>query len=95
MTPDAAAADANSFILYTKTGCPWCEDAVDYLREQGYAFEEIDVRRDPEGYAEMKRLSGQSLAPTLVVGDKVLPDFDVDELEEFLEENGLRRHRQA
>ncbi len=81
---------SETFQLYVKPGCPWCHDAVDYLREHGYAFEEIDVRRDPDAFAEMRKLSGQSLAPTLVVGDLVLPDFDTDELEDFLKEHDLR-----
>ncbi len=78
------------FQLYVKPGCPWCTDAVDYLREHGYAFEEIDVRRDPDAFAEMRKVSGQSLSPTLAVGDLVLPDFDTDELEDFLKEHDLQ-----
>lgn len=79
------------FILYTKAGCPWCIDAVDWLEKRGYAFQEIDVRRDPSKAAELRQLSGQTMAPTLKVGDKVLPDFDTRQLERFLKENGLAR----
>ena len=32
----------------------------------------------------MRKLSGQSLTPTLLVGDRLLPDFGPDELETFL-----------
>jgi hypothetical protein len=32
----------------------------------------------------MRRISGQTYAPTLVVGDEVLPDFGPEELEHFL-----------
>lgn len=77
------------FTLYTKTGCPWCHDAVEWLRQHQYEFREIDVRRDPAAMAEMKRLSGQSLAPTLVTPDgAVLPDFDTRQLEAFLAKHG-------
>ena len=31
--------DDTTFLLYTKTGCPWCADAIDYLREAGYEFD--------------------------------------------------------
>ena len=78
------------FQLYVKPGCPWCTDAVDYLRENGYDFEEIDVRRDPDAFAEMRKISGQTMSPTLAVGELVLPDFDTDELEEFLDEHDLQ-----
>lgn len=79
------------FVLYTKTGCPWCLEAVGWLRQHGYGFQEVDVRRDPAGMAEMRRISGQTLAPTLVVGDKVLPDFDTRQLEAFLTKHGLAK----
>ncbi len=76
--------------LYVKHWCPWCVDAIDYLEQRGYSFDTIDVERDRAAYAEMRRLSGQSLTPTLVVGDKVLPDFGTDELEEFLKEHNIQ-----
>lgn len=83
---------AAPFTLYTKTGCPWCHEAVDWLQQHGYEFQEVDVRRDPAAMAEMKRVSGQSLAPTLVTVDgTVLPDFDTRQLEAFLTKHGLVR----
>ena len=42
------------------------------------------MSRDPDAHDEMIRISGQPLAPTLVVGGKILADFGPDELEEFL-----------
>ncbi len=85
--------------LYIKPGCPWCTQAVGYLNEQGFHYEPIDVLSDPASYDEMKRLSGQSLTPTLVVHDgdpgnlKILPDFGVDELIPFLREHGITPER--
>ncbi len=77
------------FTLYVKSGCPWCVEAVDYLRGEGYAFEEIDVLRNPDDFRKMVEVSGQSLAPTLVAGELVLPDFGVPELEAFLDRHGI------
>jgi len=75
--------------LYVKTWCPWCVRAKQMLDSRGYRYEEIDVEADRAAYAEMKRLSGQSLTPTLVVGEKVLPDFGPPELEAFLSRHGI------
>ena len=75
--------------LYVKTWCPWCIKAKAQLEEYGLPYEEIDVEADREDYAEMIRLSGQSLTPTLVVGEHVLPDFGPPELEAFLKKHGL------
>ncbi len=84
--------DKPEWILYVKTRCPWCVQAVAYLQKHGYAFTEIDVLRDKDAFAKMRQLSGQSLTPTLVIGDLLLPDFGVDELEDFLKQNQLRPH---
>lgn len=75
--------------LYVKPGCPWCIDAIDWLQERGYPFREINVFGDREAYREMIRISGQSLAPTLEVEGKVLPDFDVTQLELFLKRHNI------
>jgi glutaredoxin len=72
--------------LYTKAYCPWCTVAIQWLREHGYDYEEIDVLQDPEAFAELERISGQTMAPTLLTEDgRVLPDFGPEELEGFLE----------
>ena len=81
---------ATHFQLYVKTGCGWCRLAEDYLNRRGYRYERIDVSRDRAAFNEMKRLSEQTYAPTLVAGDLVLPDFGPEELEEFLQEHNLQ-----
>ena len=75
--------------LYNKPGCPWCVDAIAYLKRLGFAFDIVDVRADPEAFREMQELSGQTCAPTMTVGDLVLADFDTDELQAFLDEHGI------
>lgn len=71
-------------ILYIKTGCPWCEDVIEYLVRQGIEVETIVVSGNREAMAEMVALSGQSKAPTLDWHGKVLADFGVEELIPFL-----------
>ncbi len=78
------------WLLYVKGGCPWCHAAVEYLDENGYAYRQVDVRRDATAFARMKELSGQSLTPTLVTEDGLLlADFDTDQLETFLKKHDL------
>jgi glutaredoxin 3 len=80
---------STSMTLYVKAGCPWCRLAEDYLSKKGYKYHPVDVRQDPFAFNELKRLSRQTFAPTLVVGELVLPDFGPDELEEFLKEHNI------
>jgi glutaredoxin 3 len=81
----------SAVILYVKTGCPWCTDAEEYLDRHGYEYERVDVQQDRVAFDEMKRVSGQTYAPTLVIAEKVLSDFGPEELEQFLREQPAPR----
>ena len=80
---------SKELILYVKPGCPWCRKAENYLRELGYTCKLVDVIGDRAAFAEMKQLSGQTYAPTLVVGDLRLTDFGPEELEQFLQQHQI------
>ena len=71
-------------ILYIKAGCPWCNEAVKTLDGYGVEYRLKEVHSDPAAFADMKRKSGQSLAPTLDWHGKILADFGVDQLKPFL-----------
>ena len=72
--------------LYIKRGCPWCVDAESWLTRRGISYHAVDVLSDRVAFAEMKQISGQSLAPTLQMPDgSVLADFDTNQLARFLD----------
>lgn len=76
--------------VFVKPGCPWCIEAIQWLRNNGYEFDEVNVLADPDAFKEMQSLSGQTKAPTLVMDDGLmLADFGVDELVPFLKENDI------
>jgi glutaredoxin len=75
--------------LYSREWCSWCIDAKEYLPEKGYRFTEINVGQDRQAYEEMKEISDQTYVPTFVAGDKVLANFDTDQLEKFLREHEI------
>ncbi|CAN5587863.1 hypothetical protein BH20VER3_BH20VER3_18970 [soil metagenome] len=75
--------------LFSREWCSWCIDAKEYLSVRGYQFAEIDVGQDRAAYQEMRELSDQTYVPTLVAGDKVLANFDTDQLEKFLREHAI------
>ena len=69
-------------------GCPWCEEAIEWLQQQGMEFRVTDVLRDTEAYQRLQAISGQSRTPTLELKDgDVLADFDVCQLEKFLKDH--------
>ena len=69
--------------LFIKPYCPWCQRAERWLKQHGIRYELIDVIADEAAYEEMISLSGQELAPVIVVNGKVLADFGPDQLADF------------
>lgn len=78
-----------SLIIYTKTGCPWCIDALTFLQTHNVQFEEREVRSNPEFMKELEEKSGQTKAPTLDLDGEILADTDAQAIEIFLKEKGI------
>lgn len=78
-------------IIYVKPGCFWCTDAITWLKSKGTPHTVRDVFADHSAFDRMKQISGQTKAPTLEMPDgAVLADFDIAQLERFLEERETR-----
>lgn len=71
-------------ILYVKTGCPYCDEAIKFLDEHGIDYQQKEVLSDARAFEEMRKKSGQTKAPTLDWNGKVLADFGVEDLPGFL-----------
>jgi glutaredoxin len=76
-------------IVYTKTGCPWCKDALALLKDRGVAFEEREVRNNKTYFDELVAKSGQNKTPTLDVDGEILADTDAPAIEAFLKSKNL------
>ena len=73
-----------SMIVYTERACFWCDDLLGFLQENHVDFEEREVRGNPMFFEEMKNLSGQTLAPTVILDDVVYPDSDKEAIKRIL-----------
>ena len=78
-----------SIVIYTKTGCPWCRDALAFLRDNKIAFEEREVLKSPEFFEELQKKSGQSKTPTFDIDGDILPDSDAGQIKEYLTKKGV------
>jgi glutaredoxin 3 len=72
-------------ILYVKTGCPYCAEAMHHLDEKKISYEKVDVRDSAAGREKLEKLSGQTKTPTLDWNGEILADFGTDQLESFLQ----------
>ena len=82
--------ESNLPILYTKRGCPWCDEVVEFLDGHGVGYRQKDVTGDAGAFAEMQKKSGQTKAPTLDWNGHILADFGTDELVPFLRDRNVK-----
>ena len=59
-------------LLYTKTGCPYCDAERAELQAAGVAFREIDVSREPQAIPELLKLTrGRRIVPVVVCEGRI------------------------
>ena len=60
-----------ALVIYTKPGCPYCQQARDYYNSKGIAFIDRDAQTNREYRAEMFKFSGDDpTVPCIVEGGK-------------------------
>lgn len=72
-------------ILYIKSGCPWCREALTFFETHGIELDIRDVNRNTKDMDRMISVSGQTSAPVFEYGEFIVSDFDVDEFRAELE----------
>ncbi len=63
-------------IVYTKQGCPWCDEVRDLLQSKGVSFDERECRHSKKNFDELVEKSGQTLTPTLDIDGTIIADTD-------------------
>jgi glutaredoxin len=66
-------------VLYIKSGCPWCREALSFFNSQGVDLDVRDVNENAKDMDAMVAVSGQTKTPTFLYEDFMVADFDVDE----------------
>jgi glutaredoxin 3 len=61
--------------VYTTDPCGYCRTAKALLAKRRTAYEEINLARDPEGRAELVRLTGMMTFPQFVIDGKPLGGY--------------------
>lgn len=73
-------------ILYIKSGCPWCREAMSFFSQHGVEVSIRDVTRNKQDMQRMVEVSGQTLTPTFEYDEFVVADFSVEEFLDQLEQ---------
>ncbi|MER3428441.1 MAG: NrdH-redoxin [Pyrinomonas sp.] len=60
-----------ALVIYTKPGCPYCQQAKEYYNSKGIEFIEYDAQNDRARRAEMLRFSGGDPTVPCIVQDGV------------------------
>ena len=62
-----------ALVIYTKPGCPYCQQARDYYNSKGKAFTDYDAQNDRARRAEMFKFSDDDpTVPCVVENGKYL-----------------------
>lgn len=71
--------------LYTLPGCSYCRQVKEYLKDNGIAYEEINLEHDVDGQAFMDS-RGYTALPVTVIGSHEISGFRLDKIKELLEQ---------
>ena len=61
--------------VYTTEPCGYCRTAKALLDKRGIAYEEHNLARDPEGRAELVRLTGMMTCPQVIIDGKSIGGY--------------------
>ena len=61
--------------VYSTDPCSFCSRAKELLQRRGYAYEEINLSKDPAGRAELVDRTGMFSFPQIVINGEVLGGF--------------------
>ena len=74
--------------LYSRPLCGWCQEAKEWLDTRGWKYTVSNVGADLAARQKAVELSGQTSVPVIEVDGLTLGDFDVGQLEAFLQKHG-------
>lgn len=73
--------------IFSQPTCQACNELKEYLKNRGVSFVDYDIISDYNALEEMLHVHKVRVTPLIIIGDKKLVGFDVEELEKLLAEN--------
>ncbi|MEA2081725.1 MAG: thioredoxin family protein [Elusimicrobiota bacterium] len=78
------AKKTNRIVVYTSDGCPWCNRAKSYLREQKQVFREVNVSRKPAEADRLVKKTGQTGTPQININGSFVVGFNQARIDSLL-----------
>jgi glutaredoxin 3 len=64
-----------TITVYTTDHCSLCTSAKALLDRRGIGYEEVNLARDPDGRAELQRVTGMFSFPQIVIDGETIGGF--------------------
>jgi glutaredoxin 3 len=64
-----------TITVYTTDHCSLCTSAKTLLARRGIDYEEVNLARDPDGRAELQRVTGMFSFPQVVIDGETIGGF--------------------
>ena len=75
-------------IMFSTPTCSFCNTAKRYFREKNIRFKDIDVSRDQKAALDMKRKTGQTGVPVILINNRPVVGFDKPKINRMLNIRG-------
>ena len=62
--------------IYTTSWCPYCQSAKRFLENKGLEFEKIDIEEQGISREQLKRLTGRSSVPQIIIENKPIGGYE-------------------
>jgi glutaredoxin len=69
-----------NIMVYSRHGGMFCDQAKEYLSQNGIKFRERDIAQHPGALADLKKL-GYMTTPVIVVDGSVIVGFDAEKID--------------
>jgi glutaredoxin-like protein NrdH len=87
-----AALRSTPVVMFSAGWCPACKAAKSFLADNGIAYQNRDIDDDPAALAELKRRSGASSIPLIVIdGEQLAAGFSAQAMSRSLVSSVERR----
>jgi glutaredoxin len=78
-----AREEAPAVEVFSTVWCGYCKKLKSFLEEQGIAYKELDIEKDPKAAAAFREIGGTGV-PVSRVGGKIVRGYDPDGILEAL-----------